>query len=111
MNNTELFKAFKFFMNNDGSLKDSSIMGIVLAIGIITFGSMYYFLYVYDALASYRVTLVNKPKRMLSKNKQNDIIASPMSYKINSSDTEISYSMWLYLEDFGFKYGKKKTYF
>ena len=45
MNNTELFKAFKFFMNNDGSLKDSSIMGIVIAIGLITFGTMYYFLY------------------------------------------------------------------
>ena len=111
MNNTELFKAFKFFMNNDGSLKDSSIMGIVIAIGLITFGTMYYFLYVYDGLANYRITIINKPKRMLSKNKQNDVIASPMTYKINSSDTEISYSMWLYLEDFGFKYGKEKHIF
>ena len=69
------------------------------------------FCMVYDGLANYRITIINKPKRMLSKNKQNDVIASPMTYKINSSDTEISYSMWLYLEDFGFKYGKEKHIF
>ena len=98
-------------LNSDGSLKTNSIILIVLVLALIIFASLYYYIYVYDSLSNYRITLLNKPKQLDSSNKQNDIIITPHSKGINPSEPEITYSMWMFLDDFGFRYGKKKHVF
>lgn len=108
---TNTLNGIKGIITKDGSLKTESVIGIVFVIALIILGVLYYYMYIYDSLERYRITLLNKPKSMDNKDKQGDIIISPTGVKINPSETEVSYSMWLFLEDFGFKYGKKKHIF
>lgn len=101
----------KGLLNSDGSLKDNAAIGLIIIISILVFGSFYYYIYVYDSLKRFRVNLLSKPRIMNYKNKKNDLVISPTGMGINPSETEVSYSMWMYLDNFGFKYGKKKHIF
>ena len=85
------------FFTKDGLLKTEATIGIVFVIALIILSVLYYYMYIYDSLARYRITLLNKPKSMYNKNKQGDIIISPTGVKINPSETEVAYIMWLFL--------------
>ena len=91
-------------------MKEPGIV-IIVIVSVIVLGGMYYYMYVYDPLHMFRVTLLPKPRNMLGKNKKLDLIINPTGVGINPSETEVSYSMWMFLENFGFKYGKKKHIF
>ena len=80
-------------------MKEPGIV-IIVVVSVIILGGMYYYFYIYDPLHRFRVTLLPKPRNMLGKNKKLDLIINPTGVGINPSETEVSYSMWMFLENF-----------
>jgi|APSaa5957512535_1039671.scaffolds.fasta_scaffold26715_1 hypothetical protein len=97
------------FVSNEFSNKKTKII-IILLISSVVFGLAYYYFFIYDSLSKYRVVILPKttPRNIV---KAKEKVVYPTSYGILPGDTEMTYSMWIKVEDFTYNYGLIKHIF
>ena len=82
----------------------------ILLIAAIIFGIAYYYFFKYDPLSKYRVVIL--PKALPRNNiKAKEKIVFPTSYGVLSGDTEMTFSMWIKVDNFKYNYGLMKHIF